>query len=84
MCDVNAVKLRLYNLGMNNFTNHEPIDESLKYAVPELVAGQTLANANAHGSDKARKKARIMVWILIAAFILPIVFGLILTATQTI
>lgn len=62
------------------FAGHGPDNEHLHLTIPELAGAQTLANANAHGSPKARRRAKAMAWILIAAFVLPIVIGLLFGA----
>lgn len=62
------------------FDGHGPDNEYLRLTIPEIALGTTIARANVDGSPKARRQARWMAWILILAFVLPIVGGLLLTA----
>lgn len=62
------------------FVGHDVGNDNLHMAIPELAGAQTLANANVEGSPQARRRAKIMAWVLIGAFVLPIIGGLIAQA----
>lgn len=62
------------------FAGHDADNDHLHLTIPELALGQTLANANVDGSTQARRRAKIMAWVLILTFVLPIVVGLLFSA----
>lgn len=52
---------------MSNDSDNDP---SYRYSAPGLAAAQTIADAAAHGSPKARRRARVLV---VAALSFPVV-----------
>lgn len=62
------------------FGGHDAKNGHLHLSVPEVALGQTLGAANATGSPRARRQSKIMAWVLILTFVLPIVLGLLASA----
>ncbi|MEM9134819.1 MAG: hypothetical protein AAF962_03325 [Actinomycetota bacterium] len=62
------------------FGGHDADNGNLHLSVPEVALAQTLGAANAGGSPKARRQAKIVAWVLILTFVLPIVLGLLVSA----
>ncbi len=52
---------------MSNDSDNDP---SYRYSAPGLAAAHTIADAAAHGSPKARRRARVLV---VAALSFPVV-----------
>ena len=62
------------------FAGHDDDNGMLHLTIPEVAGAQTLAQANATGSPRARRQAKLMAWLLVFVFVAPIVGGLLYTA----
>lgn len=54
------------------------IDESLRYAAPELAMGFDLSQTAQHGSPQAQRRSKMLRWGLLVFFGLPFVVGLVM------
>ncbi|MEL7156200.1 MAG: hypothetical protein AAFN30_06320 [Actinomycetota bacterium] len=63
------------------FAGHDAGNPEYQHlAIPEIAGATALARASVDGSNQARRRARILAWVLIAAFVVPIVLGLLASA----
>ncbi|MGH1493343.1 MAG: hypothetical protein ACRBK7_28755 [Acidimicrobiales bacterium] len=62
------------------FAGHDNQNGMTHLAIPELAGAQTIAAAAVGGSARARRQAKIMGWVLIAAFLVTILVSLVLSA----
>jgi len=59
------------------FAGHDHENDMLHLTIPEIAGAHTLAVANASGSFKARRQAKVMAWTLIVALlVVPLVLML--------
>lgn len=59
------------NEASDEFLDAHTKAESLKYTAPGLALSHTIADVNANGSPRAKRQARILIGLLIAAAVIP-------------